>query len=86
MAKPNLFHYHKVGSDVGHVVTYKGQKFEYEGPIHYVNDDGHERVKLLWTSSCADCGRPYRFNSSRVLHYPTRRCEDHRRVGKPVRM
>lgn len=42
---------------------------------------GQKGVWLRWESECVQCGKKYQFTTKRSFSYPTRTCEEHRKVG-----
>lgn len=46
--------------------------------------DDPDKQKLVWLSACAECGASFETWSGMVAESLTRRCEKHKRPGKPT--
>jgi len=72
--------------EIGTVRIYKGQTYTLVATEPYRRKrDGTETTLLVWESSCADYGHPFRIKTSRkkILAF-NRRCRHHAKPGVRV--
>ena len=71
---------------IGTTLEMQRQMFTMVGVEPHTRKDGLESVLMTWTAPCADCGTPFEQQTGlTVKSHLTRRCPEHRQIGKRVR-
>lgn len=72
---------------IGDMLVYKGARYQCVAVRPYTRKDGELTEIATMRALCADCGKPYEYETSRYYRSfsPIRRCKDHRRMGVRVR-
>ena len=69
---------------IGEAFMHQGQRYELIESQEHVRRDGSPTRIFTWQSHCPDCGKPFVIKSGMAIHHLNRRCDTHKKPGKPV--
>ena len=75
---------YRVTPPIGKVFVHDGQRYELIHSRSHQRQDGQSTTILTWQSQCADCGRPFVMTSGLSVTSIIRRCDLHKKPGKPT--
>jgi predicted Zn-ribbon and HTH transcriptional regulator len=65
--------------------TYKNQRYEFVCTEPHTTRDGRDSRLYVWSSTCANCGEPFKFRSQKKVTWPNRRCDRCKKPGVKIR-
>lgn len=69
---------------IGTVFLLEGQRYEVIDLLVHTRRDDAVTMLILWRGFCADCGTEFTFKTGLRAKSVNRRCDNHKRPGKPV--
>lgn len=69
----------------GTLVMLDEQTYELADMEPYTRTNGTQSAILRWETACPACGASFNVKTGLSARELTRRCEDHRRMAKPVK-
>ena len=70
---------------LGTVLMLDDQPYELIEAEEHRRKDGSPTTLLTWLTTCPTCEQPFEVKSGLVCKAMNRRCDEHRKTGKPVK-